>query len=154
MNRWKKTVLEQIRVGIIAIDRNYRITYVNEGAASIDIYSSAVLGLSIFEVFENLKENDSSFVRVIKTGEVVAGSIQTFITCKGVLRTAITSTYPIIEDNKVIGAYELFEDISAVTRLSEELTALRTSKMLPRKYVMKTMNTKENVSKLLEYLQG
>lgn len=144
MNQWKRAVLEQIRVGIMAIDRNYRITYVNEGAASIDIYSSVVVGLSIFDVFENLKESESTLVRVIKTGESVHEKIQTFITSKGVRRTALTSTYPIIEDGQVVGAYEIFEDISAVTRLSDELTSLRTSKKKSEKPQMQTKEEKEH----------
>ncbi|GLB61712.1 sigma-54 interaction domain-containing protein [Cytobacillus sp. NCCP-133] len=144
IDEWKTDILEKIRVGIMAIDCNYNITFVNKGASAIGISALSVTGLSIFEVFPNLKESESTFCKVIQTGRSVIDRIQTFVTSKGERRTALTSTFPIIQDGKIVGAYELFEDVSAVTRLADELETLRREKgIAKRKQPTKARETME-----------
>lgn len=52
----------------------------------------------------------STIVKVFETGNPVIGNICTYITSRGERKMSLTSTYPIKEDGKVIGVYEVAED--------------------------------------------
>ncbi|SKC46370.1 sigma-54 interaction domain-containing protein [Maledivibacter halophilus] len=116
-------ILSTINEEVYFIDENMDIVYVNKAAQKNGFDEDRVLNHSIFKVFPYLKKENSSFVKVFSTGKPVIGSICTYITNRGERKIRLTSTYPIKENGKVIGAYEIGEDISGLSRQSEELAS-------------------------------
>ncbi len=71
-------------------------------------------GMHILQVYPELKEQDSSLLRVINTGNPVFFERQTLCDFKGVTHQLLNTTVPIVENGEVIGAIEIskFLDIA------------------------------------------
>jgi two-component system sensor histidine kinase DctS len=108
-------ILQSMEDGIIAIDRNYRITVFNEAAKRIIGVSGDVIGRPILEVIP-----DSRLPRTAKTGEAV------FNQERPIGKSAIlASRFPIKVKGEIVGAVSLFRDKTDVHRLAEELTGVK-----------------------------
>ncbi|MBU3145137.1 sigma-54-dependent Fis family transcriptional regulator [Clostridium sp. CF012] len=81
-------------------------------AANLEIIKALALspdkfiGHKITSLYANLTDETSSIMNVLKTGVPICNKNQELITRKGNSVQAINSTYPLTEDNKVIGAIE------------------------------------------------
>lgn len=113
-------LLSHINAEIFVVNKNLEIIYVN-GSHRFGYNKDNVLHQSIFTVFPHLKKENSTIIKAITTGKPVKGNICAYVTERGERRTTITSTYPIIVDGEVVAAYEIGEDISGISKLSEEL---------------------------------
>jgi arginine utilization regulatory protein len=118
-------VISRMREGVIVISSDLTFIYMNEAATKIGLSKENVIGKSLFEVFPRLKKENSTILKVLKTGKPILGKIQTFVTYRGERKTALTSTHPILKDEKVIAIIEIFEDISALNNLTEQVVALQ-----------------------------
>jgi arginine utilization regulatory protein len=114
-------ILSTMNEEVFVVNQDMEIVYVNHAAQKFGFNEESVLNQSIFDVFPQLKKEDSTIVEVFSTGTPVIGSICNYITSRGERKVLLTSTYPIIEDGKVIGVYEIGEDISGISKSSEEL---------------------------------
>ncbi len=102
--------------GIIAVDREGTITLFNPAAERIlGMVAKEVLGRTIGDVLP--------VTRLPAVMETRLEEIDHQLTWKGT--TIVTSRYPIIDGDGVVGAVAVFRDISAVQRLAEEVTNLR-----------------------------
>lgn len=113
-------ILSTIKEEIFVVNEDMEIIYVN-GPQKFGYNKESVLNQTIFTVFPQLKKENSTIVKVFETGNPVIGNICTYITSRGERKMSLTSTYPIKEDGKVIGVYEVAEDISGISKLSEDL---------------------------------
>lgn len=118
-------VVEKISDGVMVVDTQYNFVYANEANEKLGLDYQVIIGKSIFEVFPNLKKETSTFCQVIATKKPILEYQQTFITYRGEVKTTVTSTYPIIRDNKVIGAFEFFRDISILQKMEEQLAIMQ-----------------------------
>ena len=114
-------MLSTMNEEVFVVNQDMEIVYVNHAAQKFGFHEESVLNQSIFDVFPQLKKEDSTIVKVFSTGNPVIGSICNYITSRGERRVLLTSTYPIIENGKIIGVYELGEDVSGISKSSEEL---------------------------------
>ncbi|MBN7772778.1 sigma-54 interaction domain-containing protein [Clostridium aminobutyricum] len=64
-------------------------------------------GMHLLEVYPQLKEEDSSILKVLKTGKPIFYEQQTLYDFRGNLHHIINSTVPIIDGNEIIGAIEV-----------------------------------------------
>jgi len=112
----REAMVEAISEGIVAIDRDNRITLINEAAARIlGTKASEVLGRPILEVIPQ-----SHLPGVMKKGfaqlnqEILVGST-----------VVVSNIVPIRLKGKIIGAVAVFRDKTEVRRLAEELTGVK-----------------------------
>lgn len=75
-----------------------------------DLMLENTMGRKVTSLYKNLDNNNSSMIAAIKTGKSFFNLKQGLKTQKGNLVYQIGSTYPLIEDNRIIGAIE-FADI-------------------------------------------
>src|SRR5699024_2460171 len=122
---WENKVINSINEGIMVVNADLTFIFANKAVRSIGISHEIVVGRNVFDVFPNLSKKKSTFVQVIKTGEPLSNTLQTFVTYRGELKTTITSTYPIKDGEKIIGAYEIFQDYSALQHVKDRLTQLQ-----------------------------
>lgn len=112
----KEGILETIHEGIIAIDKNKKITLINNSAVEmLGIKNTDSLGKLIDDVVPN-----SRLRHVLETGipeydkeQIVNGAV------------IITNRVPIYDGEKLVGALATFKDKTDVINLAEELTGVR-----------------------------
>lgn len=120
-----KHVIETIKEGVMIIDNQYKFIYANNAINTIGLDNEAIIGKSIFEVFPNLNNENSTFCKVMATKEPLVEKQQTFITYRGERKTTLTSTYPLIQKGSVIGAFETFQDISTLQDITDQLREMQ-----------------------------
>lgn len=101
--------------GIIAIDREHRITVFNEAAKRIIGVSGDLVGRPVLEVIP-----DSRLPRTAETGEAEFNQERPI--GKSVI---LASRFPIKVKGEIVGAVSLFKDKTEVRRLAEELTGVK-----------------------------
>ncbi|MFW6214464.1 MAG: sigma 54-interacting transcriptional regulator [Alkalispirochaetaceae bacterium] len=115
-------VLNSTQEGIIAVDRDSRITLWNRAAEGIlGIEATEALGKPIREVIPVTR-----LPQVIDTGE---SELSGQLTIDGV--TILTDRMPLVnEAGEILGAFAVFRDISELEKLAEEITNLREMRIL------------------------
>ncbi|AVX20912.1 two-component system, CitB family, sensor histidine kinase DctS [Carboxydocella sporoproducens DSM 16521] len=112
----REAILAAINEGIIAIDRENRITLINPAARQIlGIAEEELLGRPINEVIPN-----TALPEVISTGSSQFNQELVFNR-----KIIVSNRLPIRWREKIIGAVAVFRDKSEVRRLAEELTGVK-----------------------------
>ncbi len=113
-------IVEQVSVGVHAINQQGKtIIYNNkmkqiEGLALEDIQDR-----SIVELF-NFDQEESTLLKVLQSGKSLLNVKQTYWNRNGIQITTINDTYPILENEKLIGAVEFARDITALENLIQQ----------------------------------
>lgn len=98
--------------GIIVTDKNGIINYyVNFRTDIYNLRLKQIIGKSILEIHPELKEEDSTIMQVLKTGQPIYDRIEHLTTPHGDCMTNICSTLPILENGNIVGAIDLSRGI-------------------------------------------
>lgn len=122
-------ISKHVAVGIHAIDQQGKtIIYNNkmkeiEGLALEDIQDR-----SIVELF-NFEQEESTLLKVLQSGKSLLNVKQTYWNRNGIQITTINDTYPIFNQNQLIGAVELARDITALENSLHQ--PIQTTEVLP-----------------------
>lgn len=115
----RNRMFHSVREGVIAVDEEARITFINHSAKEIfqkaGIYEKEPVGLAIAEYLP-----DSKLDRVLQTGEAEVDEEQNI---QG--SSIIVNRVPLIVNGAVVGAISTFRDKTEVNRLAEQLTGVR-----------------------------
>lgn len=107
-------ILDSMDSGIIAIDRDTRVYYVNYAYARI-------LGVNISKIlgrYLSVIEPEASLLDVLKTGksqyvqDKLVKSVNTYVD---------TDMHPLIEEGKIVGAFSIFTDVTNINKLHNEV---------------------------------
>lgn len=114
----REILLSSIHDGMIVVDTNERITFVNQSAADIlNQQETEMLGKKIREIIP-----DSALPNILQTKEKEINKQLILENGKKVITTRI----PIIDDsNQLIGSFAVFKDITEVVELAEKVTDLK-----------------------------
>src|SRR5690625_4378359 len=82
-----------------------------EGLALEDIQDRSILELFNFE------QEESTLLKVLQSGKELLNVKQTYWNRNGIQITTINDTYPIFDNDNLIGAVELSQDITALENL-------------------------------------
>lgn len=103
-------ILKNIPMGILVIDKNYKIVSLNEyGLKLIDKKMEYVIGKHVKDIIPN-----SDLPNIIETGESHIGEIQHINNY-----IVISNRAPILVNNSVVGAINVFQDVSEMIGLKE-----------------------------------
>ena len=140
----REDILETLEEGIIAIDKNAAVIYVNPaGLRLLNAQQlSDVLGRPLKELYP-----DTLLPRLLTTGKPeynvhlqhVPGS-----------KAALSDRMPIWEDDKIVGAVAIFQDRTEATAMAEELTGVRHLVEAMRAYTHEFMNKLHVILGLLQ----
>ncbi|AHM57830.1 sensor protein CitS (plasmid) [Peptoclostridium acidaminophilum DSM 3953] len=112
----KQGMLDAIHEGIIAIDRNSKITLINESACKmLSINEEYAHGKNVTDIFPT-----SHLPEVISTGKAEYDDEQRINDT-----IILTNRVPIRDGESITGAIATFRDKTEVTRLAEEITRVR-----------------------------
>lgn len=107
-----QTLLESTTSAIIAIDKEQQITFINKTAESLlGVQGPHVMGRLISDILP-----ESTLPEVLKTGKKQVG-----VSIVLNNRRLVTNRSPIIEDNRIVGAVAVFQDITEYEELIDEL---------------------------------
>lgn len=112
-----KFAAEQVAVGIHAIDVSGKTIIYNEKMKEIEgLNLTDVVDRSIFELFQ-FEQQESTLLKVLHSGEPVLRAKQTYWNRNGQEITTINDTYPVWQEENLVGAVEFSRDITALERL-------------------------------------
>lgn len=98
--------------GIIVTDKNGIINYyVNSRTDIYNLRLKQIIGKNILEIHPEIKEEDSTIMQVLKTGQPIYDRIEHLTTPHGDCMTNICSTLPILENGNIVGAIDLSRGI-------------------------------------------
>lgn len=113
----RSAMLHSVREGILAVDKDSRITLINDGALSI--FSKAgitnPMGKKVEECIQNTRLN-----YILQSGQPELDQEQEL---KGI--TLLTNRIPIVVKGKTVGAIATFRDKTEIRILAEQLTGVR-----------------------------
>ena len=112
-----KIATEQVTVGIHAVDAQGKTIIYNEKMKEIEgLNSIDVVDRSILEVFQ-FEQHESTLLKVLHSEKPVLRVKQTYWNRNGQEITTINDTYPVFDQEKLIGAIEFSRDITTLERL-------------------------------------
>ncbi len=119
-----ESLLKYLDQGILVVDTKANVKIYNEPATNIaGITPEEVIGKNILDIFKSLTPETSTFYNVLKNKEPLIDYVQTYTNYKGEWVTTVTSTIPLIYNNKIIGAVEIYRNVDDVRELSENVLA-------------------------------
>ncbi|MGH4125219.1 MAG: sigma-54 interaction domain-containing protein [Clostridium sp.] len=119
-------LLENLEEGIQVVDKDGKTIYYNNVMGKVEgIEPSEVLGKKVSEYLEDVKDDDSTLMNVLKTGEKIVGLIQHYGNGYKKKVTTINTTVPVTVDNKVIAVIEIAKDMTQLKELTESICKLQ-----------------------------
>jgi arginine utilization regulatory protein len=119
-------LLENLEEGIQVVDGNGRTVYYNSAMGKVEgVEFSEVIGKKVSEYLEDVKDDDSTIMNVLKTGEKIVDLIQHYGNGYKKKVTTINTTLPVIVDNKVIAVIEIAKDMTQLKELTESICKLQ-----------------------------
>jgi arginine utilization regulatory protein len=117
---YEKTI-NAIDAGVHVIDHEGRTIIYNQKMMEIEgMEVDDVLDKNLLEVFQFEKDEESTLLKVLTTGESRLNVKQTYFNIKGHEITTINDTFPIIIENNIIGAMEIARDVTKLEKLIRE----------------------------------
>lgn len=86
--------------GIIEYSDNFRKDINN-------LYDEEMVGRYLWDIYPNLNDENSTLLRVLKSGRAILNETQHLVNYKGIAIDAINSTFPVKSGEKIIGAVEV-----------------------------------------------
>ena len=108
---------EHVAIGIHAIDLKGKTVLYNKKMREIEGFDFEELAdRSLLEMFR-FDQHESTLLQVLQSGTAVYNVKQTYWNRKGQEITTINDTYPVFEENKLIGAIELSRDVTTLEKV-------------------------------------
>jgi PAS domain S-box-containing protein len=137
------TILESISEGVIAVDKNFRITYLNRaGEKILGMKREIALGKLSTKILKSNKHEEDCLIRETFSQKSSITKRNTFLTnAQGKPVPVVFSTVPLFdEEGNINGGIGTFKDISLVETLRKELDGtVRVGDMVTRNSTMKNI---------------
>ncbi|MBC8059880.1 MAG: sigma 54-interacting transcriptional regulator [Clostridiaceae bacterium] len=121
-------LIENLDEGIQIVDCDGKTIYYNRAMGKVEgIEPSKVLGKKVNEYLVDVKDDDSTLMNVLKTGEKIVDLIQHYGNEYKQEVTTINTTVPVTIDNKVYAVIEIAKDMTQLKELTESICKLQNS---------------------------
>jgi len=112
--------IEHAAVGIHAINNKGNTILYNKKMKQIEgLALEDIQDRSILELF-NLNHEESTLLKVVQSGKKLLNIKQTYWNHDGIEITTVNDTYPVFEDDKIIGAVEFARDVTALEKFMHQ----------------------------------
>lgn len=119
-------MLTNLDEGILVVDNDANVTFFNEPASNIaGIDPSEAIGKNILDIFPELTPETSTFYYVLKSKKPLIDYVQNYINYNGKKVSTVTSTIPLMKGQEIIGAMEIYRDLTYTKELSDKIFALQ-----------------------------
>ncbi|MDM8533743.1 sigma 54-interacting transcriptional regulator [Clostridiaceae bacterium HSG29] len=121
-----KMIFNHIDDGVQIVNTEGELVFCNRKSAIIDdINISDSLGKHITNIYPNLTKKNSTLLKVLEKGVPITDNEQNYLTYKGKKVCTINSTFPIMDNDYLIGAVEISKNITDVKALSNKVVDLQ-----------------------------
>lgn len=121
-----ESILMHLDEGILVVDREANVTFYNEPATNIaGITQEKAIGKNILTIFPDLTPASSTFYRVLRNKQPIVDYVQSYMNYQGQRVSTLTSTIPLIKQGEIVGALEIYRDLTQVRELSEKVLNLQ-----------------------------
>ena len=116
-------ILENMSSGVIVIDNNEKITLFNKMAGEITGFKpESVQGKHYLEVMGKPQNPELSLLHTLKSEKSIFKQEKSILSSRGEEKPVIFSTAVILDENEeLLGAVEIFEDLTEIRELQEEV---------------------------------
>ena len=119
-------VLDKISEGVVTCDSRERLVYYNDAAAKVDsVVPENVRGRKIQDVYTMTDGSDVMLPRVMKQRSPSLNYRQKYTTFAGKHQDVVANAYPIIINGKLLGAFNVVEDLSKLDDLHKQIIDLQ-----------------------------
>ncbi|GLB59631.1 sigma-54 interaction domain-containing protein [Cytobacillus sp. NCCP-133] len=120
-NKIFQRILDEIDVGVHVINDEGKTIIYNQKMADIEgMKYEDVLDKSLLDVFTFHQNEDSTLLQALQKGRNIKNAKQTYFNNKGQEITTINNTFPLMEEEKQIGAMEIARDVTKLEKLIRE----------------------------------
>ncbi|WP_253203532.1 sigma-54 interaction domain-containing protein [Clostridium estertheticum] len=121
-------LLENLEEGIQVIDCEGRTIYYNGVMGKVEgVEPIEVIGKKVNEYLEDVKEDESTLMNVLKSGEKIVDLIQHYGNGYKKKVTTINTTIPVTLEDKIIAVIEIAKDMTQLKELTENICKLQNS---------------------------
>nr|WP_096186788.1 sigma 54-interacting transcriptional regulator [Evansella halocellulosilytica] len=114
-------LLDAIDVGIHVVNAEGHSVIYNKKMSEIeDMAKEDVIHKNIMEIFLFKKEDESRLLQALRKGSIRKNAKQTYFNYKGQEITTINDTFPLYDEDEIIGAVEIAKDITKIEQLTRE----------------------------------
>ncbi|WP_298843516.1 sigma-54 interaction domain-containing protein [Clostridium sp.] len=119
-------LLENLEEGIHVIDCEGRTIYYNSVMGKVEgVEPIEVIGKKVNEYLEDVKDDESTLMNVLKSGEKIVDLIQHYGNGYKKKVTTINTTIPVTLENKVTAVIEIAKDMTQLKELTENICKLQ-----------------------------
>lgn len=120
-------ITEYISDGVQIVSKDGILIFCNRRSAMLDdIQIDESLGKHITEIYPSLNEENSTLIKVLKTGEPILNLEQRYTTYLGNEIHTINTSIPLKDSkNRIIGAVEISKNITDMKKLTEQVVDLQ-----------------------------
>lgn len=136
----REAIFQSVREGILAINKDQKITLLNDAGKKLLGITTDVVGKPVYEAVPNTR-----LPRILETGKAEYDREQVFNET-----IVLTNRVPIVVKGKVVGAVATFRDKTEVKRLAEELTGVKKFVEGLRAQTHEFMNKLHTISGLIQ----
>lgn len=132
--RASENILDTIEEGIHIVDFNGISIVYNKAMEEIEgLKENQVIGRHLLDIFPDWTKENSTLLTVLNTRMPIFNREQSYLNFKGKRISTINTTYPIFEEETLIGAVEIAKNLTAVTDMTEQIIELQQKLIKPVK---------------------
>ncbi len=114
-------ILEAVNEGVHVVDdRGNSIIYNDKMSTIESMEKTQVLNRSLLDAFPFANEHNSTLLQALREKKTTANVKQTYFNNQGKQITTINNTFPIYEDEQIIGAIEIANDVTKMERMIKD----------------------------------
>jgi arginine utilization regulatory protein len=121
-----ETLIDNLDEGIQIVDESGITVYYNHKMSNMEgLKKDQVLGKRFNQFINDINDDKSTFVKAMKSKEIVSDIVQQYSSYFGKHITTINTTIPIFDDDKLSGAIEISKDLTTLKELNEKLCKIQ-----------------------------
>ncbi|MBS4173921.1 sigma 54-interacting transcriptional regulator [Bacillus sp. FJAT-49736] len=113
-----KIILDYLDVGVHAVDKDGKTVIYNKKMMEIEgMDIEDVLDKNILDVFQFFQDEESTLMKILKSGESILNYKQKYFNNKGMEINTVHNSYPLTNEGGTIGAVEIVRDVTKLERI-------------------------------------
>ncbi|HZG13554.1 MAG TPA: sigma 54-interacting transcriptional regulator [Candidatus Bathyarchaeia archaeon] len=121
MNRVFSFLVDHVSIGIHVVDRTGKTVIYNRKMSEIEsMPMEEVLHKNVSHLFAFSQEQESTLLRALAEGKTTTDVKQSYFNKHGKQITSVNSTYPLYENDEIIGAIEIATDVTQLEKVKSE----------------------------------
>jgi len=116
-----ETLIDNLEEGIQIVDKDGITLYYNDKMSNMEgLKKDQVIGKRFNQFINDINDDKSTFVKAMKTKEIVSDIVQQYSSHFGKHITTINTTIPMFDAGELTGAIEISKDLTTLKELNRK----------------------------------